>query len=62
MRRRHKNPLPRQMQEATEIECSKGEFNGPRVPRVVIEVGARTMTRDDGSQPGHQPQQPNQQP
>ena len=59
--RRHKTPLARQMHEATEIECSKagiimnskGEFNGSRVPRVVIEVGARTLTTDyDGSQPG----------
>ena len=44
---------------------SKGEWNGSRVPRVVIEVGARTMTTDyDGSQPTQCPQrtQPQSQP
>ena len=64
--RRHKKPLARQMHEATEIECSqadimlnsKGEFNGHRVPRVVVEVGARVITQHyDGSWPGLQPQQ-----
>ena len=58
--RKHSKPLSRQLQEATLIENSKvdimlnskGEFNGARVPRVVVEIGSRTLTKEyAGSQP-----------
>ena len=52
--RGHKTPLTRQIQESVEIENStanilmnsKCEYNGSRIPRVVIEVGSRVETED----------------
>ena len=47
--RSHRAPLSRQIQEGVEIENStakivmnsKGEWNGSRIPRVVVEVGEK---------------------
>ena len=52
--RTHRRPLSRQIQEATIIENStadivmnsKGEWNGQRVPRITVELGAKTLTED----------------
>ena len=60
--RTHKKPLGMQIHESTEIQHStadillnsKGEFNGPRIPRITIEVGARLISSD---YPGQQQQQ-----
>ena len=54
--RQHKTPLARLIQESVEIEMSrddlimnsKGEYNGSRVPRIKIEVGARVLTGSMG--------------
>ena len=56
---KHNKPLDRQMHEATLIECSKanilmnskGEYHGARVPRVVVEMGARTLTQEYSGTP-----------
>ena len=53
--RGHKTPLTRQIQEGVEIEFSeakiimnsKGEWNGSRIPRIVIEVGEDVLDDDD---------------
>ena len=50
----HRTPLTRQIQESVKIENStanilmnsKSEYNGSRIPRVVIEVGSRVETED----------------
>ena len=47
--RKHRTPLTRQIQESVEIENSaanilmnsKGEYNGSRIPRIVVEVGEK---------------------
>ena len=52
--RRHKTPLTRQIHEAVEIQYStaaavlnsKGEWNGARIPRIVIEVGEEIKDED----------------
>ena len=52
--RKHKKPLSRQMHEATNIENSKadivmnskGEMHGARVPRITVEMGARTYSEE----------------
>ena len=52
--RGHKTPLSRQIHESIEIENSKadflmnskGEYNGSRIPRIVIEVGDKVETED----------------
>ena len=54
--RQHKTPLARQIQESVEIQMSqddvvmnsKGEYNGSRVPRITIEIGAKVLTGEDG--------------
>ena len=65
--RRHCKPLSRQVQEATTIENtkasivmnSKGEFNGCRVPRVMVEQGARIYTNEySGNIPNPLPNPP----
>ena len=56
--RSHKTPLTRQVHEGVEINSSKadiimnskGEWNGSRIPRVVIEVGEKIQDdEDDGT-------------
>ena len=57
--RQHKKPLGRQIQESTEIETSKSdiilnskvEYNGSRVPKIILEEGARIISNE---YPGHQ--------
>ena len=52
--RSHKTPLSRQLQEATEIELStakiilnsRSEYNGQRVPRVMVEVCGRVEVQE----------------
>ena len=52
MLRAHRKTLTHQIHEATIIQHSqadiqlnsKGEYNGPRIPRVVLEVGVRVIT------------------
>ena len=52
--RTHKTPFTRQLQEATEIQMSKSnillnsksEYNGQRIPRVVIEVKDKVYTKE----------------
>ena len=52
--RQHPRTLSRQIQEATELQMSssqiilnsKNEFNGPRLPRITIEVGDRIITEE----------------
>ena len=52
--RSHKHPLSRQIQEATEIQCSKfsiimnnkSEWNSQKIPRITIEVGDRIITEE----------------
>ena len=62
--RSHKNPLQRQIHEACEIMGtkasilmnSKGEWNGPRIPRISLEVGAHTISDDPRTKDnGHPP-------
>ena len=58
--RGHKTPLTRQIQESVEIESSsanivmnsKCEYNGSRIPRIVIEVGDRLETESWPGQDG----------
>ena len=52
--RAHKKAVTRQVHEATLIDCSKAhvimnsksEYNGSRIPRIRMEVGATVLTRD----------------
>ena len=50
MVRSHKGPFSIQIHEATEIQHStadsKNEINGPRIPRISIEIGSRVITPD----------------
>ena len=56
--RKHKAPLARQVQEATEIDHSnaqiilnsKGEFNGARIPRITLEMGGKVRYSDYAGQ------------
>ena len=53
--RSHRSPLTRQIQESIEIEHSKadivmnskGEWNGSRIPRIVIEVGDKIQEEEE---------------
>ena len=53
--RSHRTPMSRQIQEAVEIENSKadilmnskGEWNGSRIPRIVIEVGEKIQEGEE---------------
>ena len=53
--RSHRSPLTRQIQESVEISNSqasvimnsKGEWNGSKIPRIVIEVGKDVLEEDD---------------
>ena len=56
--RSHRSPLTRQIQESVEIEYSKadiimnskGEWNGSRIPRIVIEVGDEIQEEEQEEQ------------
>ena len=56
--RQHRSALTRQVHESTVIQhskCdillnSKGEWNGPRIPRISIEVGDRTISQEYSGQ------------
>ena len=58
--RSHKTPLTRQIQEGVEINNStaniimnsKGEWNGSRIPRVVIEVGEKLQEEIEDTETG----------
>ena len=58
--RSHKTPLSRQVHESVEIDSSKadivmnskGEWNGSRIPRIIIEVGEELQEDEEDSMAG----------